>query len=343
MSILRRGLLVKLVITIPAYNEENTISNVLKEIPRKIDGIDTIEVLLIDDGSTDNTVKKAVENGVDEVIVHKVNKGLGASFKDGIDSALEKVADIIVNIDADGQYNATQISDLIQPILDGKADIVLGWRDINNLSHMPKSKKLGNRLASWITRRLSGLPLKDAQTGFRAFSKEAAIRLNLYGKYTYTQETLIQASYKGLQIEQIPVEFRARDGKSRLISNISTYAFRAGATVFSTYRDYYPLKLFSLIGGTITIIGLAFGILVLVHFYHTGMVSPHLPTAILATLLIIIGLGTFALGIFVHMLNTQRRLSEEILYRLKKNGSNNGSLHLTKVHALQGKGGKSND
>jgi len=331
----------KLVVTIPAYNEGATISMVLREIPRYIEGVDSIEIILIDDGSTDNTVNEAIKNGVDEVVTHTVNRGLGVSFRDGIDRALQNGADLIVNIDADGQYNASQISDLIQPILDGRADIVLGCRDINNLSHMPKGKKLGNKLASWITRRLSGLPIKDAQTGFRAFSKEAVLRLNLYGKYTYVQETLIQASHKGLQIEQIPVEFRARDGKSRLISNISTYALRAGATIFSTYRDYYPLRLFSFFSGVITILGLGFGIRVLVHFSQTGMVSPHLPSAVLASLLIIIGLGTFALGIFVHMLNTQKRLSEEILYRLKKNGSNNGSLYHAKVPALQGRNGKS--
>jgi glycosyltransferase involved in cell wall biosynthesis len=331
----------KLVVTIPAYNEESTISGVLREIPRKIDGIDTIEVLLIDDGSTDNTVKKAIESGMDEVVIHKKNKGLGAAFRNGMDVALEKNADIIVNIDADGQYNAAQIPDLIKPILDGKADIVLGWRDIDKLDFMPKGKKLGNKLATWVTRRLSGLPIKDAQTGFRAFTREAALKLNLYGKFTYVQETLIQASHKALQIEQVPVEFRARNGKSRLISNISNYAFRAGATIFSTYRDYYPLRLFSFISGVLIIPGLGFGILVLVHFYQTGMVSPHLATAVLASLLIIIGLGTFALGVFVHMLNTQRHLSEEILYRLKKNGSNNDSLHHSKVPALQGRDGKS--
>jgi len=309
---------VKLIITIPAYNEENTISNVLKEIPRQIKGIDSIEVLLVDDGSTDKTIERALENGVGSVIKHKINKGLGISFRDGINGALERDADIIVNIDADGQYNATQIIDLVQPILDGRADIVLGWRDVKNLAHMPIGKKLGNRFASFITRRLSGLPIKDAQTGFRAFSRDAVLQLNLFGKYTYVQETLIQASHKDLQVEQVPVEFRARTGKSRLISNIGTYALRAGATIFSTYRDYYPLKLFSFFGGILTLLGLAFGLLVLIHFYQTGMVSPHLPTAILATLLIIVGLGTFALGIFVHMLNSQRRLTEDILYRLKK-------------------------
>jgi len=331
----------KLVVTVPAYNEEVTIAGVIKEIPHQIDGVDSVEIIVIDDGSTDNTAGEAIRAGAVDVVFHKVNKGLGVSFRDGLDAALERGADIVVNIDADGQYNARQIPDLIKPILDGKADIVLGWRDIGSLDFMPKGKKLGNKLATWLTKNMSGLPIKDAQTGFRAFSREAALRLNLSGSYTYVQETLIQASHKGLVIEQVPVEFRARDGKSRLIPTLATYAFRAGAIIFGTYRDYHPLQFFSFLGGLFILAGLGFGIGVLVHFSLTGMVSPHLPSAVLASLLIIVGLGTVALGIFVHVLNSQRRLIEEILYRLKKKGSNDDSLYHAKVPALQRRDGKS--
>ena len=308
----------KLVIIIPAYNEEKTISGVIKEIPRHMEGIDSIEVMVIDDGSTDNTAADAIEVGACAVITHRVNKGLGVAFRGGLDSALGRGADIIVNLDADGQYNATQIPNLIKPILDKKADIVLGWRDIDNLDFMPRGKKLGNKLATWLTRILSGLPIKDAQTGFRAFSREAGLRMNLSGKYTYVQETLIQAAHKGLQIEQVQVEFRRRDGKSRLIPSLGTYATRAGAIIFSTYSDYHPLKFFCSIGGVLVLIGLSFGIRVIVHFVQTGMVSPYLPSALLASLLATIGLGTIALGIFTHILNRQRQINEEILYRLKK-------------------------
>ena len=331
----------KLVITIPAYNEEDTISEVLKEIPRHIDSIDSVEVILINDGSTDNTSREALLGGVDEIIPHRVNKGLGVTFTDGINRALERDADIIVNIDADGQYNPAQIPDLIKPILDGNADIVFGWRDIDKLDFMPRGKRLGNKLATWVTRRLSGLPIKDSQTGFRAFSREAVLRMNLFGKYTHVQETIIQARHKDLQIEQVPVEFRKRDGKSRLIAGLGSYAFKAGATIFSTYRDYYPLKFFSFIGGIFTVIGLGFGIRVLVHFVQTGTVSPYIPSTILASLLIIIGLGIGGLGVFMHILNNQRRLSEEILYRLKKNGSNNGSVHHAEVPPFERRNGKS--
>lgn len=307
-----------LVVTIPAYNEEATIANVIEEIPRQIEGIDSVEIIVIDDGSTDNTAAKAIEPGAVEVVKHKKNKGLGVSFRDGLDAAIERGADVIVNIDADGQYNPTQIPILIKSIVEEKADIVLGWRDIDKLDFMPWVKKLGNKLATWLTRYLSGLPIKDAQTGFRAFSREAALRLNLFGTYTYVQETIIQASHKGLLVQQVPVEFRARDGKSRLIPSLATYAFKAGAIIFSTYRDYHPLQFFSFIGGLFVLVGLGFGIGVLVHFYQTGMVSPHLPSAILSSLLLIVGLGTIAMGIFTQVLNSQRLLSEEILYRLRK-------------------------
>jgi glycosyltransferase involved in cell wall biosynthesis len=335
----------KLVVTIPAYNEEATITRVLKEIPRHIEGIDVIETVVVDDGSNDNTIREALLGSVDEIITHRRNMGLGITFRDGMNCALEKDADIIVNIDADGQHNPAQIPTLIKPILDGAADIVLGYRDLSDLEAMPRGKKLGNKLgnklATWVTRRLSGQPIIDAQTGFRAFSREAALKLNLFGRYTYVQETIIQAAHKDLLIVQVPIEFKARDGDSRLITNTLDYALKAGRIIFSTYRDYYPLRFFSFIGGIFSTIGLALGIKVLVHFAQTGMVSPYIPSTILSSLLIIVGMGTIALGVFVHMLNNQRRLSEEILYRLKKNGSKHGSVHHAEVPPFERRDGKS--
>jgi len=309
---------VKLVVTIPAYNEEKTIANVIAEIPREIEGIASVEVLVIDDGSTDETVKQAREAGADRVLSHKGNEGLGIAFRDGLEAALEMGADMIVNLDGDGQYNAREIPRLIKPLLENKADIVLGWRDIDNLAFMPKGKKIGNKIATWLTRRVSGLPIEDAQSGFRAFSQEAALKMNLSGRYTYVQETIIEAKYKGLKIEQIPIEFRPRQGESRLIPSLTTYAHRAGAIILSTYWSYHPLKMCSLIGGFLIILGLAFGTRVLVHFIQTGTVSPHIPSAIAAPLLIIVGLQVIILGLFAHTLKSQRLFQEEILYRLRK-------------------------
>jgi len=323
-------MLVKLVVTIPAYNEENTVANVIAEIPRQIEGIDSVEVLIIDDGSDDETVARAQEAGADNIRSHKRNEGLGVTFKHGLETALEMGADIVVNIDADGQYNAKEIPALIQPILDDKADIVLGWRNIDLLSFMPRGKRVGNKLATWLTNKVSGLPIRDAQSGFRAFSQEAALRMHLSGRYTYVQQTIMEAKYKGLKIEQIPIEFRPRYGESRLIPSLTTYARRAGATILATYWGYHPLKVFSFVGIFLIFIGFVFGAIALFHFVQDGTISGHTPSAIAAAVLLIAGLQAIFLGLFADIIKSQRIFQEEILYRLKRrdqptNGSNSTS------------------
>lgn len=308
----------KLVVIIPAYNEEETIAKVIKEIPRKIPGIDFVQILVIDDGSTDKTVEVAKKAGADKIISHKTNLGLGVAVSNGLQCALKMNAGIIVNIDADGQYNAKEIPKLIKPLLEDKAEIVLGYRNIANLDFMPLSKRIGNKIATWVTRRVSNLPIKDAQTGFRAFSKEAALRLNLSGGYTYVQETLIQARDKGLTVVQIPIEFREREGSSRLISNPFSYAKKAGIIIIRSYRDRTPLKVFLYIGSIFLIIGLIFGLRVLINFLKTGTVSPYIPSAIIASMLIVISFVIFVLGLIADMLKTNRKLQEEILYKIKR-------------------------
>lgn len=308
----------KLVVMIPAYNEENTVGRVIKEIPRTIEGFDKVEVLVIDDGSTDNTVEEAVKAGADCVVSHKANLGLANAFKTGLETALKLGADVIVNIDADGQYNAKEIPKLVKPIIEGKADMVIGDRQIDKLDHMPKAKKIGNKIATWVTRKLSGLPIRDAQSGFRAFSREAALRMNLLGDYTYVQETLIQAANKKLKVELVPVEFRKREGKSRLIPSIWSYAKRSGLTILRTYRDYHPLKVFLSIGFVLLLVGLIFGARVLLHYIKTGMVTPYLPSAVLSVVLIVVGTLSIILGLVADMLKMQKLLQEEVLYRLKR-------------------------
>jgi len=315
-------MLVKLVVTIPAYNEERSIADVITEIPRQVEGIEAVEVLVIDDGSTDDTLSQAREAGADNILSHKKNEGLGITFKDGLEAALEMGADIIVNIDGDGQYNAREIPALAKPLVEDKADIVLGWRDIDRLDFMPRGKRIGNKVATWLTNKISGMVIKDAQSGFRAFSREAALRMNLSGKYTYVQETIIEAKYKGLKIEQIPIEFRPRQGESRLIPSLTTYARRAGAIILGTYWGYHPLKILSFIGILLILFGIILGAIVLTRFVQTGTVSPHLPTAIAAPLLIITGLQAIILGLFADAIKSQRLFQEEILYRLKRKESN---------------------
>jgi len=308
----------KLIVMIPAYNEEETIGKVIEEIPREIEGFDKVEVLVVNDGSADNTVEQAKKAGADYIVSHKTNLGLANAFKTGLETALKLGADVIVNIDADGQYNAKEIPKLVKPILEGKADIVIGDRQIDELDHMPKAKKIGNKIATWVTCKLSGLAVRDAQSGFRAFSREAALRMNLLGDYTYVQEMIIQAANKNLRIGWVPIEFRKRKGKSRLIPNIWSYAKRAGLTIIRTYRDYHPLKVFLSIGFVFLLAGLAFGVRVLLHFFKTGMVSPYLPSAVLSVVLIVVGTLSIILGLIADMLKMQRLLMEEILYRLKR-------------------------
>lgn len=314
----------KLVVTIPAYNEENTIAGVIHEIPRKIDGLEPVEVLVIDDGSTEGTVHKARQAGADHVVSHTSNEGLGVAFRDGLEAALLLGADVIVNIDGDGQYNGTEIPKLVQPILENKADLVLGWRDIDNLAFMPRGKKIGNKLATWLTNIASGgkAPIKDAQSGFRALSREAALRMHLSGRYTYVQETLMEARYRGLRIEQLPIEFRPRRGSSRLIPNLSSYARRASRIILATYWNYHPMRIFGFIGGVTLLIGVALGIRVLVHFLQAGTLAPHAPSAIAAALLVATAMQAFILGLFAEVLRKQRIFQEEILYRLRKRQSN---------------------
>jgi glycosyltransferase involved in cell wall biosynthesis len=308
----------KLIVTIPAFNEENTIDKVIKEIPRQIDYIDSVEVLVINDGSTDNTVEVAQHAGADYIITLKKNRGLAFAFRTGLETAVKLNADIIVNTDADFQYNQQQIPDLVKPIIDGKADIVLGSRFRGHIEHMVLQKKIGNKIASWITRKASGYPVSDAQTGFRAFTRDAALRMNILSDYTYVQETILQAVKYNLTIVEIPIDFRKRIGDSRLMSGIFYYAKRAGSTIFRTYRDYEPLKVFTTIGLFFIIVGAAAGIRVLIHYLITGMVSPYLPTAILTTIMWIMGLQIIVFGLIADMLKTQRSIQEEMLYRLKK-------------------------
>jgi glycosyltransferase involved in cell wall biosynthesis len=308
----------KLIITIPAYNEEDTIKKVIREIPQSIPGIDGIQILVIDDGSTDHTGEVASQAGADTILLHKHNMGLAITFRDGLNKALDMGADIIVNTDADLQYNGTEIPKLIAPILEGRADIVLGDRQIDRLDHMPRGNLWGNKIATRIVRWITHLPIQDAQTGFRAFSRDAALKMNLTGDYTYTQETIIQAANKNLIIAQIPIEFRRREGSSRLISSILRYAESAGVTLFRSFSAYHPFLIFSIIGFGCILLGLLFGFKVIHQFLTTGMVTPYLPSALLTTVLIIVGCLAILFGLLADMIRTQRMLAEEILYRLKK-------------------------
>jgi glycosyltransferase involved in cell wall biosynthesis len=311
---------VLLAITIPAYNEENCIGKVIREIPEMIEGIDEINIIVINDGSSDRTSEAAEDAGATRIIEFPTNKGLAIAFKEGLNAAIDSGADIIVNIDADGQYNALEISKLIKPILEGKAEIVLGSRFAGTIEHMVPQKRFGNKLATFVVGMASGKRISDAQTGFRAFSREAALRIVVHSGYTYTQETIIQASHKRLGIVEVPVEFRKRsgDGKSRLMSNIINYAKNSAITLIRTYTSYNPLRTFVYLGGGIFLLGILLGFRVAIHFIKTGMVSPHLPLALLSSVLAIIGFQIIVIGLIADIEHQNSHIMEEVLYRMRR-------------------------
>ncbi len=306
----------KLIITIPAYNEEQTLPVVLGELPPKVSGFDQIQVLVVDDGSTDQTGALARKMGA-SVLRNTRNKGLAWTFRHALETALDMGADVIVNIDADGQYDGREISKLTEPILSGKADLVLGSRFAGKIEYMPAGNRWGNRLATAVVRLVTGLKITDAQTGFRAFSREAALRMNIQSKYTYTQETLLQAAEYRLAVLEVPVIFRKRQGKSRLISSLWVYARNAGLTILMGYINYKPLKFFLGLGLLFILSGLVFGLRVFLHYVETGLVSPFLPSAVLSVMLLIIGVQLSFIGIVAEMVKHVRKTAEQTLYLQK--------------------------
>jgi len=309
----------KLIVSIPSYNEEKTVGDVVKKIPRRIEGIEQVQVIVADGASTDRTVQIAKEAGADKIISCKTREGLALGFKRGLDTALELGADIIVNIDADNQYDPTEIPALIKPIIEGEADVVLGSRFKAYMEDMPLQRRIGNKVATYVTRRLSGVQISDAQTGFRAFTREAAMKLNILSKYTYTQETIIQAAYKKLKLVEIPINFRRRkEGKSRLILSLFDYARKAGLTALLTYLNYKPLKTFVYMGLFLMVLGILVGLRVTVHYLLTGSVTPYLPSAILTAILLIVGFQVSILGLHAEMIRSNRELLEDILYKLRE-------------------------
>lgn len=307
----------KLCVMIPAYNEEANIRSVIEGIPRKIDGVDCVEVLVIDDGSTDNTVKAARDAGADDIISHSNNKGLGVAFRDGLKVSLERGADIIVNIDADGQFNPKDIPKLIEPILNNEADFVTTSRFLDKSSEpdMPFIKKLGNKILTKIINILTKQQFTDTQCGFRAYSKEAALKLNIFGDYTYTQEVFLDLVEKKLRIREMPSKVIYKNNrKSRLVKNPLSYAIKVIMIISRTMRDYKPLKFFGIPGLFILGIGFLAGLFMVVRYILTRRTSPYQSIIIFSGVMLILGFLIIVLALVVDMIGRQRKLQEEILY-----------------------------
>ena len=307
----------KLIIQIPCYNEAETLEIALNDLPKKIDGIDEIEYLIINDGSKDNTVQVAKDWGVHYVVNFKKNKGLAKGFMAGIDACLRNGADIIVNTDADNQYNGEDIEKLVRPILEEKADIVIGERPIDDTEHFSPLKKKLQHFGSWTVRVASKTDIPDAPSGFRAYSRDAAMRLNVTNEYTYTLETIIQAGRNKIAMKSVPVRTNPELRKSRLFSSMFGYVKRSMVTIVRSFMMYKPLRFFTLIGGIFLLIGLALGIRFLVYFFM-GAGTGHIQSLILASTLSMMGFMTVIIGLQADVIAGNRKLLEDIQYHGRK-------------------------
>jgi glycosyltransferase involved in cell wall biosynthesis len=307
----------KCIIQIPCYNEETTLGITLAALPRSLPGIDQVEWLIINDGSQDNTVEVAKAHGVDWIVNLPVNQGLAKAFMAGLEASLRAGADIIVNTDADNQYCAEDIPLLIQPILLGQADMVVGARPIWHTRHFSLVKKLLQKLGSYVVRLVSNTDIADAPSGFRAYSREAALQLNVFNSYTYTLETLIQAGHKGMAICSVPIRTNPNLRKSRLVRSIPAYVWRSAFTILRIFMLYKPLRFFSLLGSIPMGLGVILGIRWLI-FFLAGSERTRLPSLILTAILILIGFQIWMFGLVADLMAANRRLLEDMQLRLRR-------------------------
>jgi glycosyltransferase involved in cell wall biosynthesis len=307
----------KLIVQIPAFNEEATIAQVLRDLPKKIDGISSIETLVIDDGSSDKTVEAARKAGASHILQLKSHRGLSSAFVAGIDAALRLGADIIVNTDADNQYNAADIVRLVNPILRGTAEVVIGDREVAKSPHMSGLKRGLQRLGSWTVGLASGLQVADVTSGFRAFTRDAAMQINVFNPFTYTLETVIQAGNRNLGVQSVAVRTNAPTRPSRLYSGMGTYLRKSIATIFRIYALYRPLKTFFAIGAVLVFLGVILGGRFLWYFLE-GNRGGHIQSLILAAVFLITGFHTWLIALLADLISVNRKLSEDVLVRVKR-------------------------
>ncbi len=307
----------KLIIQIPCLNEAETLEIALNDLPRHIDGIDEIEYLIINDGSRDNTVEVARRWGVHHIVSFPRNKGLARGFMAGLDAALRQGADIIVNTDADNQYCGADIEKLIRPILDGEAEVVIGERPIDDTAHFSPLKKKLQHLGSFVVRKASKTNIPDAPSGFRAYSRDAAMHMNVINEYTYTLETIVQAGRNRMAITSVPIRTNPELRSSRLFSSMAAYVKRSMLTILRAFMMYKPMLCFTLVGVVPFLIGLGIGIRFLCFYFTTGG-SGHIQSLILACTLMILGFMTFIIGLQADVIAANRKILEDVQYHLRR-------------------------
>ncbi len=307
----------KLIIQIPCYNEEKSLPLTYADLPKYIEGIDVIETLIVNDGSTDTTLEVARRIGIDHIINFIQNRGLAMAFSAGIEKCLELGADIIVNTDADNQYCGSDIIKLVKPIINSEADVVIGNRETNKIAHFSWVKKRLQQSGSSLVRRLSNTDVPDTISGFRAFSKEAALRINIITEFSYTIENLIQLGHQKLKIVSIPVKTNEKLRESRLFRNIPSFLINQLSTIVRVYTKYKVLKLFTIIGLILILPGLI-GFIRFLYFFFTSRGDGHVQSLIFSTTFILIGFLILMFGIISDLISNNRKLIEEALYKIKK-------------------------
>jgi glycosyltransferase involved in cell wall biosynthesis len=306
----------KLIIQIPCYNEADALPVTLSKLPRRMPGCDEVEWLVIDDGSTDGTAEVALAHGVDHVCRLPHNRGLARAFMAGLEACLAAGADIIVNTDADNQYEADDIPKLVAPVLAGQAEIVIGARPIHDIEHFSPAKKLLQKLGSWVVRIASWTKIPDAPSGFRAFSRNAALQMNVFNEYTYTLETIIQAGHKGLSITSVPVRTNPDMRPSRLVKSIPSYIRKSILTIFRIFVTYRPFRFFVLLGMVPFVLGALVATRYLV-LMALGIAGQHIQSLILSAILILIGMQFFSLAFIADLMSVNRKLLEDLQLRMR--------------------------